>query len=132
MQESRLQRRDKQGFQKRLQQRWGKGLEALQMLVTIAREVGDDINRELRQSGKGREPHRVDILTRMHARACQIAEEIICLLSNGFADGAMARWRTLYEIVGVCLLINRHGEALAERYVAHGIVESRKAADQYQ
>jgi hypothetical protein len=130
--ESRFQRRDKQGFQKRLHQRWGMGLEALKMLVTIARELGDDINRELRQSGKSGEPHRVDVLTRMHARACQIAEEIICLLSNGFADGAMARWRTLYEIVGVCMLINQHGEALAERYVAHGIVESRKAADQYQ
>jgi hypothetical protein len=68
----------------------------------------------------------------LHARACQISEEIIALLSSGFADGAMARWRTLHEIAAVCYLIGEHGEDLAERYSAHDIVETRKAARQYQ
>ncbi|MBV8754912.1 MAG: hypothetical protein JO328_18815 [Hyphomicrobiales bacterium] len=72
------------------------------------------------------------VLTRLHARACQIAEEMICLLSNGFADGAMARWRTLHEIAAVSLLISEHGDELAERYIAHEIVETRRAALQYE
>jgi hypothetical protein len=54
------------------------------------------------------------------------------LLSGGFADGAMARWRTLHEIAAVSYLIAEHGEDLAERYSAHDIVETRKAARQYQ
>jgi len=56
----------------------------------------------------------------------------VCLLNNGFADGAMARWRTLHEIAAVSSLIRRHGDELAERYEHHQIVESRKAALQYE
>jgi len=44
----------------------------------------------------------------------------------------MARWRTLHEIAAVSYLIGEHGEDLAERYSAHDIVETRKAARQYQ
>jgi Family of unknown function (DUF5677) len=77
-------------------------------------------------------PRTSDVLLRLHARACQITEEIICLLESGFADGAMARWRTMHEITAVSSLMNRHGEDLAERYIAHQIVEARGAALQYR
>lgn len=80
----------------------------------------------------GNSPKAFAILIKLHARSCQIAEEIVCLLSNGFADGAMARWRTLHEVAAVGYLIQRHGDELAERYEHHQIVESRKAAIQYQ
>jgi len=40
----------------------------------------------------------------------------------------MARWRTLYELSAVSLLMQRHGDDLAERYVAHQVVESLRAA----
>ena len=130
--ERRSQRRDMAGFRKRLSKRWGKGLEGLRMLVTVAREFGDGLNREGRAAGGGSNPRAFDILTRLHARACQIAEEVICLMENGFADGAMARWRTMQEISAVCYLIEQHGDSLAERYVAHQIVEARSAAIQYR
>jgi hypothetical protein len=130
--ESRAQRRDLDGFRKRLQERWGDGLEQLRMLITIAREYGYELNKAGRRAGSGNSPKTFEILIRLHARSCQIAEEIACLLSNGFADGAMARWRTLHEIAAVGCLIRRHGEELAERYEHHQIVESRKAALQYK
>ncbi len=87
--ESKLQVRDKTGFQKRLYERWGSGLEPLKMFITIAREIGANLNSNLRTFGDS--PKTVDVLTRLHARACQIAEEVVCLLENGFSDGGMAR-----------------------------------------
>ncbi|MGE5653343.1 MAG: DUF5677 domain-containing protein, partial [Bacillota bacterium] len=70
--------------------------------------------------------------TRLHARACQVTSEILTLLRNGFADGAMARWRTLHEIAAVSLFIGEHGDDVAERYLLHEVEESRRAAHQYQ
>jgi Family of unknown function (DUF5677) len=130
--ESRRQQRDLKGFRERLAERWGNGLELLKMLVTISREYGSELNGQLRPLGGGDTPITFDVLGKLHARACQVFEEIICLLSNGFADGAMARWRTLHEIAAVAYLLHRFGEELAKRYLDHEVVEARKAANQYQ
>jgi hypothetical protein len=102
------------------------------MLIAIAREYGSELSKAGGKAGSGNSPKTFEIPIRLHARSCQVAEEIVCLLSNGFADGAMARWRTLHEIAAVGCLIQRHGDELAERYEHHQIVESRKAALQYQ
>lgn len=130
--ESRQQQIDLDGFRERLAQRWGDGLERLKMLVTISREYGSELNSELRPRGGGDKPLTFDVLIKLHARACQVFEEVVCLLSNGFADGAMARWRTLHEIAAVAFLLGRFGEELAERYLHHEVVEARRAATQYQ
>lgn len=131
--ESRRQRRELTGFRKRLYDRWGTPLEGLRMLVTMARELGDSINDEIRQApDAAARKHLTLVLIRSHARACQIAEEIICLLEGGFADGAMARWRTLHEVAVVAFFVAAHGDDLAERYILHDAVESKRASDDYQ
>ncbi|MDY6966866.1 MAG: DUF5677 domain-containing protein [Halobacteriota archaeon] len=73
-----------------------------------------------------------EILTRLHARACQTASEVLVLLESGHADGAHARWRSLHEIAVVGFFVKLHGNAVAERYLLHDGVESYKAAVQYQ
>jgi len=128
--EKRMQARDKKGFSRRLEKRWGKGLDLLRMFITISREVGSNINTDLRAVAST--PQLVDVLTRLQARACQIAEEVVCLLEHGFSDGAMARWRTLYEVAVVSSLLSEHGEDLAARYVAHEVIESARAARLFQ
>jgi hypothetical protein len=130
---SRKQRGELATFRKHLYGRWKIPLESLRMLVTMSREIGDSVNREIRQSpDAARQRHSVDVLARSHARGCQIAEEILTLLEAGFADGAMARWRTIHEIAVMASFIAAHGEELAERYVLHTAVESKRAADEYQ
>jgi hypothetical protein len=57
--------------------------------------------------------------------------EIITLMENGYADGAMARWRTLYEITTVATVIADAGESLAKRYVEHEAIEAKSALDEY-
>ena len=53
----------------------------------------------------------------IHARALQMYQEIMCLVKNGFADGAYARWRSLYELAIVSAFIKKHGESVAEAYL---------------
>jgi len=130
--ESRLQRRELEGFRKRLYRRWRTPLERLAMLLTMSRELGASIYREFAAAPDPSRRNLIYVLTRSHARACQITDEIYCLLAAGFADGAMARWRTLHELAVTCEFLADGGEELAKRYVSHEIVESHRAAYEYE
>jgi len=115
-------------FRNNLEARWGRALDLLRMLLTISREIGAEWhNRTLRR----KKSNLREALFRIHVRSCQISAEIITLLENGYADGALARWRTLHEVCMVGLLLSEHGEPLAERYLAHRIVEAHRAAEEY-
>jgi hypothetical protein len=129
--ELRSQRREYTSFQRRLYRRWGEPLGLLRMLLTISREYGANVNQELRDASGTDAQQLVEVLTRLHARACQVVDEILVLLTAGFADGAMARWRTLHEIAAIALFIGEHGGDLAERYVLHQNVESKRAMQDY-
>ena len=118
-------------FRNRLYGRWRTGISKLRMLVTMARELGDNINRDARRNPGSSGAVLVDVLTRLHARSCQVAEEVIVLLETGFANGAMARWRTMHEIAVTAAFISEYGNACAERYTEHQIVESYKGALEY-
>jgi len=119
------------GFRTRLMARWGRSLTWLRILLAMSREIGSETSKRYRKSRSKQHRFTRDALIRLHARSCQVTAEIVVLLENGFADGAMARWRTLYEISVVTLLISEHGEDLAERYIAHQIVETKRALDGY-
>jgi hypothetical protein len=120
-----------EGFERRLARRWRRPLELLELQVVIAKEMGGDLNEELRKRSGKKRRHLVEALTRLHARACQVAAEVLVLLCKGYPDGAMARWRSLHEIAVVALYVWQHGEAMAERYLDHDVVESARAADEY-
>lgn len=110
-------------FKVRLQERWGKGLDALRMLLSTCRDHGAVFAEYHRTSRAKRGRHQRDALMALHMRGCQISAEIICLMENGYAEGAMARWRTLHEITIVALLIHEFGDKLAERYLSHRAVD---------
>lgn len=123
-----LQKAEFSTFRQSLENRWGEPLGMLRMLLTMSREFGSEIEK-IRPTKKS---HLNNALLRLHVRACQVVAEIITLLENGYADGAMARWRTLYEINIVMTLISEYGEQLAERYIAHRVVEDKSGKDQYE
>jgi hypothetical protein len=63
----------------------------------------------------------VRVMWFLNMRACLVANEILSLLENGYVDGAMARWRTLYEITTTAAFINNpkvkgNGNEISERY----------------
>ena len=130
--ESRRQKQEILEFRSRLCGRWKTGISKLHMLVTMGRELGDNINRDARKNLDTLGPMVVDALTRLHARSCQVAEEVIVLLETGFANGAMARWRTMHEIAVTAAFISEHGNDCAQRYADHQIVESYRGAQEYE
>ena len=119
-------------FRFNLQARWGKGFDGLRMLIELSRDIGIDFHRRASRSRSLRRAHLNKALSHLHVRAIQIASEIMVLMENGYADGAMARWRTLHEVACVAMVLGDGGDALAERYLAHEIVEAKKGLGQYE
>lgn len=74
----------------------------------------------------------VDVITRLHGRAASVAGEVQALLCNGFADGALSRWRTMHELTVTAMFIAQLGPDVAERFAAHVHADSIKSARQYQ
>lgn len=122
---------DLAGFRRGMEERWGKPLGQLRMLLTMSREWCQWAHARYESQKSNKDKQLRKILIRLLVRGCQVTDEIICLLENGFADGAMARWRTLHEIAVVAAVVSQHGEAIAERYLDHQAVESKRALDKY-
>ena len=125
-------RKDFSRFESRLRKSWKKAFDLFEMLIAIALEAAEDYNSEFRGMASEKDDLVFEVLTRLHARACQIASEIMALLQSGYADGAHARWRSLHEVVVVGLFISSHDNDLAEKYLLHDTIESYKASLIYQ
>jgi hypothetical protein len=123
--------RSLRGFEARLARTWKRPLELLEVQRHLACSLGAAINEELRRHLKRSDEPLVDVLTSLHARACQIAGEVLVLLRAGYAEGAIARWRSLHEGSIVMQFIDRHGAETAKRYLEHEAVESWKGATEY-
>lgn len=118
-------------FRHRLAKRWERPVTLLRTIIALS----ESIALESAPSGVRRldgddvlEP----VLRRLHGRGVRIAKEVLALLEAGFADGAIARWRTLHEITVVAIFIQEHGLECAKLYVSHEIVENFRAANAYR
>lgn len=120
-------RNDTQHFRDRIDLRWAKAIDPLRMILIASREVGQEFAEKLARSKAKNGVVKREAIMALHMRACQTTMEILTLLENGLADGAFARWRTLYEISVVALVIDRFGDEIAERYLLHDVVTMREA-----
>lgn len=66
-------------------------------------------------------------LRNIHARSLQVFLEILTLNKNGFADGAYARWRSLYELSITSSFIKKYGEDVAKAFL-----EAANTNDRYE
>lgn len=119
-------------FEKRNQERWKPALDLFEMFLVIAYEAGAEFNKTFCEEASRKPDYVFDVLTRLHARGCQIGFEILSLINSGFADAAHARWRTLHENAVIAFIIAKHGQDIAERYRLHEVIESYKAMRKYQ
>lgn len=119
-------------FEERLYKRWQKGLDLFETILKISVEAGDTFNQKHRPQAAKENDLVFEVLTRLHARACLTASEVKVLLTSGHASGALARQRTLHELAVVAYFIREHGNEVAERYLLHEVIESKKAAEQYE
>ena len=119
-------------FESSLREIWGQGFDLLEMLCGVCLDAGSNFNKQFRPEASVTNDFVFEALTRLHARGCQIGFEILALLKSGFADGAMARWRTLHEIAVTSMLISNQGQQIAERYLDHVLVTDYDDALHYQ
>lgn len=104
--------------------RWAEAFDLLETLIVICTESGEEFNRSYRPQAVSEDDLVFDLVVRHHVRACHIANEILCLLKNGFADAAQARWRALHEVAATAMFIAKHGKECAERFYYHEVVDS--------
>jgi hypothetical protein len=115
-------------FNKQLNKKWGELLDLLEVFIVLSEDIGADFTDDIINLPKEDTSPRFTVLSRSHARSCQVSKEIITLLRNGFADGAHARWRTLHEIAVETNIINKNQDELAQRYIDYDLVQRLQAA----
>lgn len=60
---------------------------------------------------------RYQALKPMMIKYRDILDEIICLIENGYTDGAMQRWRSYFEYSVIIMFILQQGEEVADEYI---------------
>lgn len=101
-------------------EKWGDCFVACDALhvhaVLLNKEYQDDLINTLSEEIKKETCFLHYSLKSNYVRACQIYAEILCLLKNGFANGAFARWRSLYELLVVSEFLMKYGEETAKAF----------------
>jgi hypothetical protein len=120
------------GFLERNYKRWKEGFDRLQLFRHYCMEAGQAFQQKFLRYPQFVNDPLLGVLMRLHAHACRITGEVIALLTNGYADGALSRWRTLHEIAVTSMLLKKHGRAAAEDYIRYGLVQSVNGMKGYQ
>ncbi|MGD0453236.1 MAG: DUF5677 domain-containing protein [Solirubrobacteraceae bacterium] len=118
-------------FERRLAEHWGPAFDLAEMVMKVASEVGEFFY-EKHVPPDGRRDFVFEALSRLLARACRIAEEVLVLLKAGYGQAGLARWRALDEVAIVADFIAENGEDCAERYFAHEAVETWRGMQEFQ
>lgn len=125
------QRSQEHGFKRRNYERWQQGIDLLERFLIFNREAGEDSAKDYIENNEVSEDYQFKALLFLHARACQSTHEILTLIKNGFADGAYARWRNLYETAAIASFIKQEKEA-GERFLDYRHIEDYHRAQTYQ
>ena len=119
-------------FIKRNRERWSFGFRKLHALRETCIQAGMNFQEQFLKIPKYETDELIGVFLRQHAHACRIAGEIIHLLEGGYPDAALARWRTLYEMVVTCLVIKKHGKDAAIDYIMQGVVHTAEGIEEHR
>ncbi len=122
--------RTRTAFKKGLNKKWQSAFQLLELFIGFNREYAEVVSYYYRE--KNSSDIKFETLLRLQARACQIADEIYTLICNGFADGALARWRSLYEIAVLAEFLSDKPTELFQKYLDYYFVENYYEAIEYQ
>jgi Family of unknown function (DUF5677) len=111
---------------------WGKGFDLMWLFVDIANEISimykEDITSSIAEDNRSL----FAALFLLNKRGCEVASEIITLLTNGYTDGAYARWRTLWEITIISKFIAEYGNDIAKRYLDYRFIDDYKTTRKFE
>jgi len=100
---------------------WGGALDQLDILRHLVWEWNCDAIGY--RQGAYANPNTSFALDRLVVRAHEVVGEIIALARAGYADGALARWRSLHEVGVIAMFLARRSDSCAQMYLAHHKVE---------
>lgn len=124
-------RREREAFEARVVEHWGRAFDLAEMVMKVAYEVGEFFyNKHVPTDGE--RDFVFEALARLQARALRVAEEVLVLLKAGYGQAGMARWRAMHEMAVVADFIFENGDDTAERYFAHEAIETWKAMKEFQ
>lgn len=112
----------------RINQKWSNAFvasESMYMMVFEAVKEYSEFVNEMDNKEREKSIQTYTALKYIHGRGLQQFLEIITLMKNGFADGAYARWRSLYELNIIASFISKYGEKVAESYISSQNTEDR-------
>jgi|AKZA01.1.fsa_nt_gi hypothetical protein len=121
-------RADEQEFLARQEQKWCRAFvasESMYIMILEAAEAYVEATNKLPQDELRKKYYTFTAMLHIHGRALQQFLEIITLMKNGFADGAYARWRSMYELAIISSFITEHGEIVAEAFIKSSETEDR-------
>lgn len=118
------------GFEERNFARWKPSFDHLEMMWSVAQELGEMHGKDVKEEAEESGDTVMAALANIFPRALLVAQEVICLLKGGFADGALARWRSLHELTVTAMYISKHGEKAAVAYLLSFHFAARRAAHQ--
>ena len=102
------------------EQKWGEALIYYEALYSCCVECGTEFFQYMVGNNKTKDLSYVFlVLMNLHARMCTICGEILCLMRNGYADGAFARWRTMDELKTIMFFIKQYGNDVAKSYLEY-------------
>lgn len=110
-----------------VQRMWGKAIEQLDLLRHIVLEW--DHAAVLHRKGAYAKPNTAFALNKLVARAYEVVGEVITLARSGYADGALARWRSLHEICVITMFLAMRSDKCAQMYLSHHWVEELRLLD---
>jgi hypothetical protein len=111
-----------EGVEKRIAEVWGSALQLFHDVLLEARDLGQRVSRlSVKKPVSVRRAHHT-----LYGRSLLAASEILALLRTGHGHGALARWRTLFELAAFTEFLKDHGTDAAERFVDYYTVDLRK------
>ena len=103
-----------------LDSKWNRGFVASELVYYKAlqciEEFRDNIDNLAEEEKAGFE-YVYQAMIFIFSRASQQYLEVVTLVEGGLADGALARWRSLYELSIVSSFIIKHGEKVAKAFI---------------
>lgn len=106
-------------FKVRQEQKWNKPLATSEMLYIMVLEAAEYYVEYISRATDEERRQKANTywaLRNIHGRGMQIYLEILELMKGGFADGAYARWRSLYELTVYGSFIFEQGEEVAKAF----------------
>ncbi|HAS6672285.1 hypothetical protein JHT19_08060 [Vibrio parahaemolyticus] len=112
-------------------EKWEQAFSLFDSFIQLAFEVVSEYRKYNEALAEKAEDHQFIALIQLHAKAILVAREVQALVSAGFADGALARWRTAHELA-VCASVISLSKESGLRFLLSEHVKNAKGMRCYE